>query len=1046
MIPFLWLAALSPPGRAADDAATMPTVPEVKAPKVDLPTGDAVPEEPARPLPWRLVVFEDLPGSKDCDPASALQGACVEEVRFATVPRSDRSLTGLSAWRSLSAQSFRMWEGTAWRWAVADDPVANAVASGGTTELPSPADTWETWRRQKRAVAVPDADHWLPERSWIGPVGSGSGWFGSARYRVSQGRATPPVVVIGGRFARRLGVDGRAWEYEIMDADSADSAPFFEQFYPYANHEAAGMVAPLSEFKLPLRSDDTTPERAREDYAALLLETRSYAGLRDKATKAFEDYSRGLSVQITEFALENYTVNHMRVLTALAAMIVPPGDGAGSRGGRNLVAASLGETDSATETAARIDRSRYSLGRRFELNPAVVPLDVADRYVKLLVADRELRLLATTSPVEKERRAGARRLAEINQHLRESLGQDLRDPRELIQLEDVRLETMTVWAELSARPGVDPRLLVLEGQRLVLFDLLQAIPDPDVRAQWETWVLLDQGHRAAASTFDGTPGTLTTPGDAVKAATEQWVSVLTRHGFAPTPIEQGLGAVDPMSICTTLDGTAALAEPSFQAIHFDQLFAARDEANPDMDTLLWNARQQLPFLAVDDPEVSWPSLTRLVGLPDGMAVYRVRWQLWSGWHLLWTAEDVEGVGSRLALRTAAFCGDTVLAPPDLVPTLLRASLLDGPMRGTEPVPPLTKRPEKATPTTEEAEEAEKNRAWIRSLLLAPVRRLADDEGGLLLAVASVDEREGGSPLPDLVPRTPYRRDHRNAPGSDAVNTSMWGRYVAPDSDPATSPLISPAWRPGESVDSDSMHPRWHRVTVTDFALTGGVGLFPYRQSHVSCQSDPTSPGFTETCLGQDTDLRTEGFSVDAQGLTSFWIFDQPRMAAEAGVEVRLDVNHGGKTWFNEEPIEQNWMFRPAGGVLVGLRGAPMPGGLWGRGIPWGAERQDGTSRLRRAEYGLRSGFLLAPGYEGVEGTALAELWLGFSARRATSRLASFTPYNPRALYGFYVRGQYSLRLGADVTTPELLGQEMLILGLRGTWDLKAQLPKVKTGS
>jgi hypothetical protein len=39
--------------------------------------------------------------------------------------------------------------------------------------------------------------------------------------------------------------------------------------------------------------------------------------------------------------------------------------------------------------------------------------------------------------------------------------------------------------------------------------------------------------------------------------------------------------------------------------------------------LLWENRENIPFLLLDDPSYTVPQVTRIVGLPDGRAIWRV---------------------------------------------------------------------------------------------------------------------------------------------------------------------------------------------------------------------------------------------------------------------------------------------------------------------------------------------------------------------------------------------------------------------------------------
>ena len=109
---------------------------------------------------------------------------------------------------------------------------------------------------------------------------------------------------------------------------------------------------------------------------------------------------------------------------------------------------------------------------------------------------------------------------------------------------------------------------------------------------------------------------------------------------------------------------------------------------------MWEARAHLPFLYLDNPINSSPDIERLIALPDRInaetkqreevAIYRARWKVWSGWHLLWGTEIYKGT-ERLTLRTAAFCSNMTMTSPDLVPTLVRGGLLIDNFMPTTPV-------------------------------------------------------------------------------------------------------------------------------------------------------------------------------------------------------------------------------------------------------------------------------------------------------------------------------------------------------------------------
>ena len=183
--------------------------------------------------------------------------------------------------------------------------------------------------------------------------------------------------------------------------------------------------------------------------------------------------------------------------------------------------------------------------------------------------------------------------------------------------------------------------------------LMERVVPEDVAAQEETWLLMDHFNFMMMSNLDTTPGVRISPQDLEGLASDKWQSVLSDHFFGTQKIDQGLGAIDPTAVCTQGNRLQGLSETTVGAIYVDEIFSGRDTLlNPDLtnDALLWEARFELPFLMFDNPIVNEPSVQRLVGLPDGEALYRVRWTVWSGWHLLWSLEPHEGQ-TRLSLKT-----------------------------------------------------------------------------------------------------------------------------------------------------------------------------------------------------------------------------------------------------------------------------------------------------------------------------------------------------------------------------------------------------------
>ena len=222
---------------------------------------------------------------------------------------------------------------------------------------------------------------------------------------------------------------------------------------------------------------------------------------------------------------------------------------------------------------------------------------------------------------------------------------------------------------------------------------------------------------------------------------------------------------------------------------------------------------------------------------------------------------------------------------------------------------------------------------------------------------------------------------------------------------------------------------------TDVTFVADAGFFPLRTSYYTL--DPTINDGSLASLSQcDTSsllyAKTEGFSFSFASYTTQWLRDDPRLAVEAGIDIHLDVLHGGDSWFykTEYPSiaelsnavatgelpkstqvtpSYSVSFRPQTGASFGFRHALDPGSmnhLWGKRAPWGADDLSGISKLTRHEWGMRGGFLIGPGYGGLEYTLVGDIFLAHSIRSNKSDWANFTPYHPIFLGGLFARYQY----------------------------------------
>lgn len=1076
-----------------------------------------------------VVGFQDLDDGHDCGEVVSRYGRCVEEVQFRdldqvfSVHPREQDPDRLTAYGELYSW---IWDDLARRW-KGDELITSTLGEAGLKYLPESGDLWGHTPREPdaRTYSMPARDLWLEESEWVG-LRSEEPIYRHLEYRYPNGLVPPPdVALIKGRFAQGLAADGRRHQYDIMDGDPESSAPFFEQMYPYdqalASREApeaedeyvdvefgdygaydeysdrgepedegAGDDIPLAHFVAneALKGDPTADASTAEERRRALIEARraSYPktqlegggieALTEMAEDEFENFYENVGVQIVRFAREEYTPTHLRVLTALMAMHDPPGTAASSRGlVKDPVAASEGQLDSEDMIMGDVAAAAYALDSQFDLNYQELPTPVVEQRLELFEQwknpSQEFRIEFTYRVAEELELLLRRRVSPFT----------ALDDRSLIE-----------WAEANARTGRAP--MVRQFLKPLGLALIVSQLEGTKKDRIETSLLLDHVRFEFVSRFDSDPTVRQTPGELEAMASEQWATVLRRHGFFANAIPDGPGTVDPLAICTTRKRAAALEEPVFGSINVDGLVVASD-ALTDPKQVLWEGRSQLPFLLVDDPAKNEPDVTRLVSLPDHRAIYRVRWKVWTGWHLLWAPDpvSVEDGTYRVALRTAALCDDMVLAPPDLVATLVRAATLEGDFRPVNVVDgtgdealdayysepsndelyadgrdylggsldsagaaseaagnldnppdavedaasavealPFGKKEQKAPldPVRSEAV------AYVRDLVADPLREVVDGKAGILVVFDESAPREKRR-IRYPRPRSPYLWQRSKLAQDEYVYAATWAWYLPPaEGDDPTRKLIAPAFLPTESVNTDSLVQHWTRRRTADWTLAVGLGMFPRRKVSMTCKEGVTDPGVVKSCQGgEQIDALTEGFAADISGLRTIWTSGAQRWAVEFGPELRIDLLHPGQSWFyGDEAFDFGWVHRTRGGVIGGIRFAPhaAPLSVNAKRFPWGAERPDGTARLNRVEYGARVGAMFGPGFNGFEAALSGEIWAGWSLRRKRAPSASFTPYHPAAMLGPYARFDRTWILAADETRYySLQSTSTLYLGVRG---------------
>ncbi|HMV65559.1 MAG TPA: hypothetical protein PKA64_01820 [Myxococcota bacterium] len=682
----------------------------------------------------------------DCDPKVARYGRCVEDVRFMDMrpawdPELEPNELQRAEWENTSRLYAQMWEDISYRFTIDSDPITEALRTKGVVRLPAAKQQWEASTRDpsdpdRSIYALPRSSSWLGVTSWVDPrawmdpnslqatdlLVPGDSFFPMVRFRKAAGlMASRPMILLRGRFAERMAADGKRHPYDIMDADPEASAPLFEQMYPYArafsDEEGGGRFGeeersqiPLDIFRVddslkkrPAHPDDLVQARANAFPTSLVDGDGmdAYTHMQVFAKDQFDRFYDLIGTQILRFAREEYTPTHIRVLTALMAIESPPASLTdGFVAVDDVVAASRGQMDTVDPSITGF-RGFTSSRDGFAINSVALPEELVERHLADMdewqhPSDEFLDLLfvALVEELRDHLRndiintydANPERRSQKARHLdRTSMLPWVRSNMSQWRIRSTDTRTITAWVTQNSFEGHSP--IVSRFFKRVALDLALSRLEPIKREELETRILLDHLNYDVKRTFGGPQAPAATPGAVEGRSTDAWLGVLGSHGMYPASMPDRQGVVNPLAICTLADRLDALDEPAFKRIMVDELVVA-PAALATVDELLWSVREELPFIMLDDPKKNAPSITRLVSLPGDRAVYRIRWEVWAGWHLLWSVEPLgtsKTAPRRMALRTAAFCEDTVLSGPNLVPSLLRAAMLDGEFRPPVPV-------------------------------------------------------------------------------------------------------------------------------------------------------------------------------------------------------------------------------------------------------------------------------------------------------------------------------------------------------------------------
>ena len=983
----------------------------------------------ANPFHFRTLLFSDLPA--DCDPIEARFGSCVETVSlFEPTQASPEQLENISL--SYTSQ----WEDLTY--------LSNAnLLPTIKNSLPLLEDHLAPY-----TLVLDDQNIYtmaplgmVEDEQGRGVISKGELESFYPPLREFSQRPSEDLRRLQGRFVDGLGFDGHPHPFEIMDADREGSAPFYEQIYqftPKLRDEKRNSPIQRLEHPIPLQ----IPPRAADANTDQILRQnidREIATIKETYRLFVQDITNVLG----RYASEDYTDNHINILAAVTLMEEPPiGILEDSSTANNIVAASLGQTDDqSTEIRSNIlDDMR--------LNVEQLPTSVVQHWIEKLSTE-----IYPEEKLSPEIVDEIINIAEL--HIRS-------DAPPLPSLEDADL-----WLHVSLVPSADYRTEYKRLQHAHLMFLLQEMNNRSRQNDYYATddfrileIIINHFTYSLGQALQDSNSPLS-PDDLASKTAEIWSSVLNKHGTYPQAIQQNTGKVNPTAICTTKDGSEALNEQSIKPITVDYILMGERSLLPEENTtpdsnllsayeLLHEHKADLPFLFVNDPTKNTPEITHIINVPNDQAIYRIRWKLWSGWHLLWdiqSAQDTE----QIQAKTAAFCGDMVFSPKSLVPTLLHASFLED-LLPTSPISPIylsnleKKNFSKKASALPEQELSITTFSDIRSIMLEPFQQgdafnksspgmeNTDEDNEAVVTspvviVLEVDDQSVQGIRKNNIQGTPYQSHQQNG-----IWVHAWTTQISSDD----HELIVPKTEPSQSQYSRTPLPIYTREQNNILHLEAGFGQMAFTRLSTRTaervQDDLELNEIVDTCIVGGESASCSDWSTIEFGLTrTSWLTVLPRNGFDLSIRTILDIYRPELSLEGLRPhvyMSAGWRWQPSPSPLIGNTNR-----LWGPNM---------TTRFTRYQYGVRGGLLIGDGVTStlfqasdteadLRETLVFEGWSSWSSKTSHRRIQS-TPYAPKWLFGTYAQ----LHLGFDLINGNgetNFDGAAVLLGVRGSWKM-----------
>lgn len=989
-------------------------------------------EAPPPPAPSVILVrLDPVTGCQSAERADAL--ACLVGSAFPPAPelaRTEEELRQEGQYAELAGALWvRLLEDLTISWGDKTSPTSLTLGKVlKATQLPE--DIWDTGaavQGRGRGLKI----HSVPATSprWVGLQGDGA-LFTQVQWQAEPDGDLPRMDILSGRFADRMAASGAPVSSQLLGADPESGKAFYQQMFPVSPEaQATGFpVQALEAFSAPpdARSPwwDCADARievpdgvAPSDRMPIQLSAATLGCAQTLAGEHARRFFQQLGEATLRFGLPGTLPAQLRVLTAANGMVAPPGRYTALAPVQldDLVVASQGQLDPASMRGVPQPPPGPpgALTIDYAALPEVVVLEAlaariaSPRAEALAVATLNARLSALFAEPSGDTlgQLAVASAARAEALKRDPLGAQTVDPpapftslaqdpetakvaplTELCPRDggppgvDMACRTEAVraaleaWALPNAQPGRQTSLLATLPW-WALSVLVQAEP-ADAVARSQRALLLDQLRVQLYATLD--PARLVAPKDQIGVAEKLWASTLSDHGVNITGLPQaGPRMVDPTAVCTQGSGAEALGEAVNGQVHLDLYFVV-DELPSKPEDGLWAQRERLPWIAVDDPTWSAPEVEAVdVVLPGGGLVYRARWQVWTGWHLLWRASE-GATEDRVALSPffGAVCSDLALVQDELLPGLVRAAL-----RGEGP-------------------------DAVRAAVLGPLRGQAPEGGGAVVALADLRLQDYWHWPVRLFPKEPMAR--RQARALRDAETPWLGAEgqalllsanpkaddvpLAPDLVALPTPPAPPPGTPPELASriEDARTVRYRsaiRVEAwTDVGLGWVFGM-------------PSASG-----SGPALDLR-----LGAQS----WLASAPRLGWVIGGGAQLLGLPTVDASRSSSPFPGFELPAASGVAYAGLRLAPLPPTERpaSRGVAWGDSTAGGEREIRRLQLGLLGVGAAGDGQDGRSLRAIwLEPWLAWSLVPEGTRRQSLQAYQPGLLLGLYGR------IGGEQTT------------------------------